>query len=502
MDNVQQQVKMPRKAKAIINRLLQTKQISSGGLNWLIAATDPFHDAPLEVTGYPDANQANSIVQVIHRTFNLSRPDPLVEQIWDAHVFFAPATPTTTALVANGPIDMKYYRHSFSQTGELALNSSQTRGIYAGYNAIAITSGQNWTTTAASSSNSDTSALSIPISYCGGQFRLVGAAVEVVNTTAALYQSGACTAYRIPSTNRVSTVSHVGIASDSLADIMTMPPGTQDQAILMPTSKTWGATEGLYSVSVMNSVDNPLQTLGGRRDVVFVAPLTGSQLQTTGSNNLRPAYSSRYFSVAPNSQPLQEPFTCSLALPFDINGAVFSGLHPETSLQITVKYLMERIPTFSETDIVPLARAPPGYDPVILELYSRVMSELPVGVTVAENPLGEWFWEVLKGIETIAPVLGTALSPFTGGISQIAGTGLASLAEAGLAFRPQQPKPKRRAQSESLPKVEEVEVKRVAKKEVRKEMNKMVPAKSRAIVNRNGHVNLENVRAKPSKRRA
>lgn len=457
MDEAQTQVKMPRKAKAILNRMLQTKQITSGGLNWLIAATDPFHDAPLECTGFPDANQCNSLVQTIQRATNLKKPSG-VSETWDAHIFLNPATPSTAALVANGAIDNKYYRHTLSQIGEVVLSSVQSRPLYGGYNAIACEAGQDWTTTASGATNSDTDAISLPISYCGGQFRLVAAAVEVVNTTAALYQSGACTAYRVPSVGRQALIHHYGLPTDSNAQVITLPPGTQDQAILMPSSRTWSATAGAYSVGCLNSINNPLQVLAGRTTILVAPPLTGVQLSTNGSNNLRGAYTHRAYVTPPGTTPLAEPYNSATVFPFDVSGIIFTGLHPETSLQVTVKYLMERIPTYSETDLVSLTRPPPGYDPIILELYSRVMSDLPVGVTVDENPLGEWFWDILKGVEVVAPLIGTALAPLTGGVSEVLGMGASALAGTGLAMRPP-PDPtatKKKQKQQKQPQVEEI----------------------------------------------
>jgi hypothetical protein len=103
--------------------------------------------------------------------------------------------------------------------------------------------------------------------------------------------------------------------------------------------------------------------------------------------------------------------TLSKLLPFDVNGSIFTGLSNETTLQVTVKYYVERIPTVSDPDLLVLSRPSPQYDPMAVEIYSRAMSELPVAVAVGENPLGEWFNDVLDTVSEFAPALGSVFGP-------------------------------------------------------------------------------------------
>jgi len=79
--------------------------------------------------------------------------------------------------------------------------------------------------------------------------------------------------------------------------------------------------------------------------------------------------------------------------------------------------LHERFPTPSEPDLVVLAAPSAAFDPCALELYSRCMGKLPVGVPQGMNPLGEWFKDVLRKVTHYAtPVLRTlgALNPAFG----------------------------------------------------------------------------------------
>jgi len=88
-------------------------------------------------------------------------------------------------------------------------------------------------------------------------------------------------------------------------------------------------------------------------------------------------------------------------------------------MQVTTRYYIERNPTVADPNLLVLARTPCPYDPVVQEIYTRCMEELPVGVKVGMNPLGEWFTEVLQGIGEWAPKIGSALGNLIPGASII-----------------------------------------------------------------------------------
>jgi len=125
-----------------------------------------------------------------------------------------------------------------------------------------------------------------------------------------------------------------------------------------------------------------------------------------------------------NNQSAQMP------LPFDTHGCIITGLQPQATLQVTVKYFVERIPTIAQPDLLVLTRPPSPYDGLALEIYSRVMTHLPVGVPVSENPLGEWFNDIMSTIAEWAPRVGALIGTAIPGASAL-GTaigGAASLA--------------------------------------------------------------------------
>jgi len=128
---------------------------------------------------------------------------------------------------------------------------------------------------------------------------------------------------------------------------------------------------------------------------------------------------------------LQAGFTNCRALPWDNNGCIFTGLSKQSTLQVTVKYFIERIPTIRQPDLLVLARPPAPYDPVAMELYNRALSQLPCGVMVKENPLGEWFNDVLGAVVDYAPKIGQIFG--TGGA--LIGNTVAKVAKSTLESR-------------------------------------------------------------------
>jgi hypothetical protein len=95
--------------------------------------------------------------------------------------------------------------------------------------------------------------------------------------------------------------------------------------------------------------------------------------------------------------------------PYDISGCIFAGLHPEGSLQVTFKYFVERIPTINDPNLLVLCKEPASYDPLALEIYNRACEKLPVAVRVGDNPLGEWFDNVMQAVGSALPAVGSAL---------------------------------------------------------------------------------------------
>lgn len=345
--------------------------------------------------------------QTLTFTTNITRPTTVnAADNWDCHIFFNPVTPPLTMLLpGTGPdgTDFRLYRHNLNPHG-VTDNPNLLNYIVSGFNAISVGSNVDWISAAAASTTPD---IKFPTKFCSGFFRIVAAGYEVVNTTASLYKGGSVTSYRSPGNSFSASV--LNISNENVfTDFCSTPPSTQQAAALYPDSKTWSAERGVYGVCTLNS-----------QDVDYVTPIPGHQgglirnadinYLTTGANPSRIVYIPRdtvgYTSGA------------NASLPFDVSGSIFTGLHPSSALQITVRYVVERVPTITETDLLPLARPPAAYDPVALELYTHIITQLPMYCPVDDNPDGEWWESLLDVLSSVAPIAGAALAPLTGGAS-------------------------------------------------------------------------------------
>lgn len=399
------QIRAPRKARAMINNMLTNKSMTSEGLNWLTLATDPFHDAEIPPSGFPDADPARSIVQCYSFTSQIVAPPSLGTPTWDSHIFFAPVTPNRSFSLPGDVL----IRALIAPSGVVTLSSNNVL-IRSGYNAISIPSGVDWTNTTIGPYG-DSPTIAYPLSGASGQFRLVGCGCEIVNTTPELYRGGSVTVYRTPTSNTVRTITpstNIRIPQN----VSVLPPSTQAEAQLYPSSRTWGAEDGAYVIGTLNGTTNPYTS---------AQPGTAALTQQMNASNF--STGSTVVTYVPPPVFTNVPVdSCNTILPYDNHGAIFTGLQPQATLQVTVRYYIERIPTSSNPELLVLTRPPTPYDPMALEIYARVMGMLPPGVPVAENPLGEWFNDIMSAVSDFAPTVGALVNNFVPGAKAIGDT--------------------------------------------------------------------------------
>lgn len=368
---------MSRRQSQVLDRLVSDKALSPQGRNFLIGALDPFHDTEIEVDGFPDITSARSVVQVLQYTKTITKPVGLAAGNWDLHLSNMPlssdlstAVPSLLAVIVNS-------------LGEISVNAG-IPAVNSGFLAQAVPSGASMD---AISGIRVGDGLGLPKSYSAGTHRIFGLGFEVINATAPLYRQGSVTTYRKPS-HRVGGFGREPISpfKCSTYDYISGPVLTVAQAANFPNSRTWGAEEGVYGIATLNDINCP---------VVRATPNGGfaSTIDAVGTGS---AYG---YGNLPADASLVHSY------PFDITGAIFTGLSDQTSLTVTVRYLIERFPGPAETDLVVLGRPSPAFDPLALELYSRCLEHLPACVRVSENPFGEWFNKVLGAVAEYAPAV-------------------------------------------------------------------------------------------------
>lgn len=411
---------MSRKARQMLDTMIAEGTVNRKAVDWLTTASDPFHDVAIEPAGYPDINTVSTLTQMFTYTTAVSTPTPLTNATWDCHVFFAPYAPDVMSGIENR-LALCNFNASLQRIDDGSLNPSYTMGP--GYNAVATPTGSPYYGGTASAFPQ----IELDATIQGGCYRLVAAGVEVVNTTPELYKSGSVTYYRSPSHSVIATPTSGTQNWPITVATFAIPPSSQNQAQLYPTSRTMQAAEGYYGIATLNA-DPSFQSAIG----IAILGIQAPDLVQIDSNVTQPCFIN---TGMPN--PTAPRTGTGRVLPFDTHGAIFSGMSAQTTLQITTRYYVERIPSANDANLLVLTRPPTPYDPTVLEIYSRILSQLPIGCTVAENPLGEWFNDVLEAVAMYAPAVGSAF----GGLGTVFGQGIGAGANTWLKSRAKQEKP-------------------------------------------------------------
>jgi len=413
-----------KRSEALLTMLESSGQITPDGRRWLVQVLDPFHDKRYDPVGYPDTEGGNSVVRQVNVPIVISAPSSITTGTWDLNIFTLPeatsAFPSFQQAEIGGGNNTWYLNQP--NTG---YNMNPSGGAYFGpicYVASA-TGNPTW-----NNSTNGTAGITVPAasggvsiqSFLTGNTRIVGMGFEAVNTSPKIGIQGQVVCYAAPQSNSVENMwCYTSATVNGRQDICVSasPPATVGEAQSIPGSSTWDASEGAYVIGTMCEVSNPPKqlTLGGRHfRWRSLAGATGGQQNGTGVGY--------YPEVTYTSGiPTGGSDTYYQSTPYDTNGAYFTGLAPYGSTypsQITLncRILIEQFPYPSDTTMT-LAHPSPCYDPKALEIYSAVVQRLKPYCMVKDNPKAE-FWNVIMNlVKDIAPVVGIALSPFTGGAS-------------------------------------------------------------------------------------
>jgi len=245
--------------------------------------------------------------------------------------------------------------------------------------------------------------LPLPSSYTSGKCRIIASGFEVTNATADLTSQGMVTVYRSPvpeyetstALNIVNVLSNPTLQGSLSAIVCSAPPGNIAEAMLLPGSRQWKAKDGAYCVQALNSNNIPTEEQNNR-SILFLDSQGRYVLQNIVSEN--------------TTTPNYATNVASTLTKFDISGAYFTGLSNSTTLTVTWNVFVERFPSVNDTDLVVLANPSPQYCPAALEAYAHCIRDMPVGVPVAENGLGDWFNSAIGEISKVmAPVIQPAL---------------------------------------------------------------------------------------------
>lgn len=363
--------------KNVLEQMVRGGHLTKDGSEWLTAALDPFHDFEHPLAGYPDATVSQTVMSVYSYDLAVSKPAHVVGN-WDAHIFTIPSSTQTDFLLAD--FDATWQ----DMTTAAPANSwrSSTLNVYT------VGTGEKITP--------DTT----PQQYGGGILpplgsedlsmgvsRVVAMGFEVHNTTAEINKQGAVTSYRMPvNTGLFSTNLSTPLVGESIVTgiMMAQPPRTLADALRLKGSRTWEARDGVYATCMQSSVVNPLSQLSPQTMALVAATDPGAQDGSWVSQHAWKAGPAAWVPAPTKS------------IPFDITGAIFTGLSAETTLNVKLRVYVERAPGWASPNLAPLASPSAGYDVRALELYAQIINCLPPAVKVDENAFGDWWKSVLS----------------------------------------------------------------------------------------------------------
>lgn len=399
------------RGERILEEIAAKTKLSPHGKEFLIANLDPMHDNQLErLSGWPDVEGAASIVRCVKQTVEIKKPVGLTGN-WDCHIIawpFLHSTPGGIANFADGCYD----------------NPSTIRNAsLGGVQAYAASSGvvMDILSPAPMPPFQVVAELSLDPTYDRGVGRMVGAGLEVVNTTADLNRQGLVTVYRSSqqkeSDGSVLWYNVTPAFNQTLATkFFRPPPNKLSDVTTYPGTRQWKAEEGAYVVYPFIGGDNAPRgpvpcTPAVVPDFSYSTSVEPDQVKVGWLGNVRTVGSAKY-SIPFKAEFVHQP------------GIYFTGLSENSTLSLTWNVYYETFPGKDEKDILVLATPSGNYDPVALELLNRALASLPVGVPASMNPSGEWFWDIVSKLADLAAPIGTALGGPLGGII---GAGVGSL---------------------------------------------------------------------------
>jgi len=489
------------RGKDPLRGLCASKQISPEGCDWLKSAADPFHDLKLtDLRGYPDVNTESTVVVKVRQAFELSAPDAVKQSQsnWDCHMVLSPvdwAKPTATVVGPNGDtgynVSGRFY--PMGTTGLPAgvvcnagvgsgAPATQT-GTTARMDGLVINSvpaapdnGGDHTFTPGHMPQSQTAPgykvdqinLDNYLDFDDtdlGAYRLIYSGFEVVNTTAQIYKQGAVTVYNYGQSYETSQAHSYWDSTSAAVDTQTVgtntfrcPPNTIAEAKIMPASHTWPAQEGCYCTAKFQS-DNPFQTATQRNYVFAQNNLSAGKASGynyfdtdyVGGSILSPGLVGNFYNVTSEGSVESAAYNAAPACHFSrmsTVGAYFTGLSPQTTLFVTWRVGLERLPAANKPTFLALAQPSATYDPAVLTLYNIIANHLPPGCPQGWNDLGRWYRTIADVAQTVIPaafpLVGTAqmMLRHMGAAKAAAGLpAVAKAAMAGLAYAKQQGQP-------------------------------------------------------------
>lgn len=401
-----------KSAEDALSTMHASLRLSPEAEEWLVSNLDPFHDLQLKhLSGFPDMHVGSSIVSKVQQVFDIKKPSALPAGNWQVSIVSYPFT----------------YGEARRTSGEITNGSSLTRHTEEGNCLLQQTDPSvfqdffpitaYYETDGApigpfpSGFTYQPTGVGLPSDYSRGAHRIIGWGYEVYNTTAEIYMQGNCTVWKqnLPALDNQTYHTRVQVPDPDPEPVGSVtairlrpPPNSAAEAALLPGSKIWKAREGCYIVNTLNDEDLPSKPADYTQIIIIPedqAPGNADQEATVG------------VLMAPLLVPIVEPPRCGASarydtVPYNMSGAMFTGLSDQTTLKVVVNWYVENFPSVDEKTIVVLAQPSPGLSLSAKVLYGSCLNNMPVGVPVKYNSLGDWFYGAVKqAANVLTPLL-------------------------------------------------------------------------------------------------
>lgn len=369
----------PKRVRNALHALEGRADVDPRALRSVLNLCNPFPDGDLVGMGWPDSRSVPSLAMVDTQEFAITQPPGLpAGQTWDCHACILPfAADGLTGIAATASMD-----RFGVLTGAVATT------VNGPYVVVTAPTGTNLNPIGPSVGATIAAAGNYYGLAAGSVFRVVAQGMEVVNTSASLYRGGMAYGYRIGGDNSQYSMQRIPApATNSYTSARSMPrvPFTPSNVVNYKNTYEGMAEDGLYVVNTPVD-DKPLESYAcGQNLMIFNNPGSIPSSVTTIEG------------VGPLTG-------------WNVAGGFLTGLAQGSSLVVRFRTYLEIFPNYNEGNgFIRLANRTVPYSPIIDEVLTRILAEMPAGGAYTDNPLGEWFEKVLESIAEYAPQVGDAL---------------------------------------------------------------------------------------------
>lgn len=364
---------------------------STDARKWLVNALDPFHDVEVEKVGMPDIQARKSNVMEIRHSIDVfsSTPYDFMVDIcdylpWDSAGDELAMWEFNTVLSSiTKSIPNSYLKLS---TGNVRIKSSTNHTPY--YPRML---GPTTPQTPVDDASFHTDMKVCNRTHC----RIIAAGFEVVPTSSPLQTTGAITVARrkpglmaennvslMPIDNTISPIINYGWRQGTIS---TLPYPSVADANKDPDTRQWSATEGCYCVATVKT-EGPDVNAWYKDRFLFLASEDAEKTERAMVAGLGPHDNINVESIKTNGSRFGIAEPCS---------AYITGCSETSTFQVNFRFTVEVFP--NNTNAMWLVANPsPYYSPEALLAYARATQNMPTGVMLKENPMGEWFEKVMS----------------------------------------------------------------------------------------------------------